>query len=210
MIRTVSSQEVRDAIFSMGNDKSPGTDGGPPRCAFKVDIQKAYDTVNWGVLHEVIGFWVSSSYNWSDYEVCYIYLFSIIINGTLHGYFKGKRGLPLDNFTYHHNCSNLNIINLCFVDGLFLFAHADVNSARVIMEALNEFKNAMGLVPSLRKSSAYFCNILNYTKLDILNVLPFEEGKLRIKYLGVPLVSSRLIYRDCKELAEKVKNMIND
>ncbi|GJV95444.1 putative RNA-directed DNA polymerase, eukaryota, reverse transcriptase zinc-binding domain protein [Tanacetum coccineum] len=32
-------------------------DRGPPRCAFKVDIQKAYDTVDWGFLHEVlIGF----------------------------------------------------------------------------------------------------------------------------------------------------------
>nr|GEV73707.1 serine--tRNA ligase-like [Tanacetum cinerariifolium] len=152
MIRTVSSQEVRDAIFSMGNDKSPGPDGtwllflrrlgillrmiGPPRCAFKVDIQKRI---------------------------------SLLIGGFC------MRVRASDNFTYHHNCSNLNIINLCFADELFLFALADVNYARVIMEALDEFKNAMGLVPSLHKSSDYLCNVLNYTKLDILNVLPFEE-----------------------------------
>ncbi|GJW23351.1 putative reverse transcriptase domain, reverse transcriptase zinc-binding domain protein [Tanacetum coccineum] len=163
--------------------------------------------------------------------------FSISINGSLHGYFKGKKGLrqgdPIshylftlvmevltlmlrqkfsdsDSFTYHHHCSDLNIINLCFADDLFLFAHGDVNSARVIMEALDEFKYASGLVPSLPKSTAYFCNVLNYVKLDILNVLPFEEGKLPVKYLGVPLVSSRLIYRDCKELVENVKSKIND
>ncbi|GJT98864.1 RNA-directed DNA polymerase, eukaryota, reverse transcriptase zinc-binding domain protein [Tanacetum coccineum] len=158
--------------------------------------------------------------------------FSISINGTLHGYFKGERGLrqgdPMspylftlvmevltlmlrrrvrnsDTFTYHPNCSHLNIINLCFADDLFLFAHGDVNSARVIMEALDEFKNTLGLVPSLPKSTAYFSNVLNYIKLDILNVLSFEEGKFPVKYLGVPLVSSRLIYRGCKELVEKVK-----
>ncbi|GKD60252.1 hypothetical protein Tco_1297761, partial [Tanacetum coccineum] len=51
---------------------------------------------------------------------------------------------------------------------------------------------------------------INYIKLDILNVLPFEEGKLPVKYFGVPLVSSRLIYRDCKELVETVKSKIND
>ncbi|GJT03162.1 putative RNA-directed DNA polymerase, eukaryota, reverse transcriptase zinc-binding domain protein [Tanacetum coccineum] len=162
---------------------------------------------------------------------------SISINGTLHGYFKGERGLrqgdlmspylftlvmevltlmlrqrvhDSDTFTYHPNCSHLNIINLCFADDLFLFAHSDVNSARVIMEVLDKFKNTSGLIPSLPKSTAYFSNVLNYIKLDILNVLPFEEGKLPVKYLGVPLVSSRLIYRDCKELVEKVKSKIND
>ncbi|GJU05521.1 putative reverse transcriptase domain-containing protein [Tanacetum coccineum] len=92
-----------------------------------------------------------------------------------------------DSFTYHHHCSDLNIINLCFADDLFLFAHGDVNSARVIMEALDEFKYASGLVPSLPK-----------------------KGKLPVKYLGVPLVSTRLIYRDCKELVENVKSKIND
>ncbi|GJU61513.1 hypothetical protein Tco_1243348 [Tanacetum coccineum] len=213
-------------------------DRGPPRCAFKVDIQKAYDTIDWCFLREVlIGFGFHPRMIGWIMECVSSTSFSISINGTLHGYFKGKRGLrqgdPMslylftlvmevltlmlqrrvrdsDTFTYHHNCSNLNIINLCFADDLNLLAHGDVNSVRVIMEALEEFKDASGLVPSLPKSTAYFCNVLNYIKLAILNVIPFEEGKLPVKYLGVPLVSSRLIYRDCKELVEKVKSRIND
>nr|GEV87688.1 hypothetical protein [Tanacetum cinerariifolium] len=60
------------------------------------------------------------------------------------------------------------------------------------------------------KSKAYFCNVLNHTKLAILHVLPFEEDRLPVKYLGVPLVSSRLIFRDCKELIDKVQNRVND
>nr|GEW69908.1 hypothetical protein [Tanacetum cinerariifolium] len=43
-----------------------------------------------------------------------------------------------------------------------------------------EFKNASGLTPSLPKSTAYFCNVLNYVKIEILSVLPFEEGKLPV------------------------------
>ncbi|GJW63826.1 hypothetical protein Tco_0115710 [Tanacetum coccineum] len=163
--------------------------------------------------------------------------FSISINRSLHGHFKGKRGLrqgdPLspylftlvmevlmlmlqrrvwdsNQFTYHRYCSKLDLINLCFSDDLFLFAHGDVNSAMVIKEALDEFKCASGLIPSLPKSTAYFCNVLNFTKLAILQILPFENGRLSVKYLGVPLVSSRLIFRDCKELIEKVQNCIND
>ncbi|GJU56016.1 reverse transcriptase domain, reverse transcriptase zinc-binding domain protein [Tanacetum coccineum] len=79
-------------------------------------------------------------------------------------------------------------------------------AARTIMDALDEFKLVSGLIPSLPKSTAYFCNVLNHTKLVILHILPFEESRLPVKYLGVPLVSSRLVFKDCKELIEKEAN----
>ncbi|GKB51179.1 hypothetical protein Tco_0901932 [Tanacetum coccineum] len=213
-------------------------DRGVPRCAFKVDIQKAYDTVDWNFLRVIlIGFGFHERMIAWIMECVTTTSFSISINGSLHGYFKGKRGLrqgdPLSpylftlimevftlilhrrvqeasNFTYHRFCSELDLINLCFADDLFLFVHGDVNSAKVIKEALVNFKDASGLNPSMPKSKAYFCNVINYTKLAILNVLPFEEERLPVKYLGVPLVSSRLIFRDCKELINKVHNRVND
>ncbi|GJT01427.1 hypothetical protein Tco_0822596 [Tanacetum coccineum] len=135
------------------------------------------------------------------------------INGSLHGFFKGKRGLrqgdPLspylftlvmeiltlmlqrgvsnaNMFSYHRYCSKLKLINLCFADDLFLFSHGDMDSVKVIKEALNEFKEAPGLI------------------------LPFKEGYLPVKYLGVPLVTSRLVFRDCKELIENVHARVDD
>ncbi|GKF71504.1 hypothetical protein Tco_0207618, partial [Tanacetum coccineum] len=78
------------------------------------------------------------------------------------------------------------------------------------MEAMKEFKNASGLIPSLSKSTTYFCNVLNHTKLSILHILPFKEGQLPVKYLGVPLVSSRLVFRDCKELIDRIRSRITD
>ncbi|GKD85818.1 reverse transcriptase domain, reverse transcriptase zinc-binding domain protein [Tanacetum coccineum] len=74
------------------------------------------------------------------------------------------------------------------------------------MKALEEFKNVLDLVPSLLKSTPYFCNVLNHVKLAILNVLPFEEGNLLVKYLVVSLDSHHLVYRDRKELVKKVQN----
>ncbi|GJV69848.1 hypothetical protein Tco_1485357 [Tanacetum coccineum] len=213
-------------------------DRGSPRCAFKVDIQKAYDTVDWDFLKQVL-----LAFGFHDRMILWIMecvtttSFSISINGTLHGYFKGKRGLrqgdPMSpylftlvmevftlmlkrkvrdshDFIYHRYCADLELINLCFADDLFIFAHGDPSSAKVIMEAMEEFKNASGLVPSLPKSTAYFCNVLNHTKLAILQILPFEEGRLSVKYLGVPLVSSRLVFRDCKELIDRLRSRIND
>ncbi|GJY23301.1 aspartic peptidase [Tanacetum coccineum] len=45
-------------------------------------------------------------------------------------------------------------------------------------------------------------------KVDILHLMPFEEGTLSFKYLGVPLISSRLLYKDCKILVERVQKRI--
>ncbi|GJY03561.1 reverse transcriptase domain, reverse transcriptase zinc-binding domain protein [Tanacetum coccineum] len=124
-----------------------------PGCAFKVDIQKAYDTVNWDFLRKVV--------------------------------IKGKRGLrqgdPLSPYLF---TLIMEILTLMLQrDDLFLFANGDVDSVRVIKDALFEFKEASGLVPSLPKSTAYFCNVLNCTKSAILQILPFEEGRLPAKYL---------------------------
>lgn len=47
-------------------------------------------------------------------------------------------------------------------------------------------------------------------KQSIVEQLPFEEGSFPVKYLGVPLISSRLLIADCKVLVEKVKHRIND
>nr|GFA34142.1 putative RNA-directed DNA polymerase, eukaryota, reverse transcriptase zinc-binding domain protein [Tanacetum cinerariifolium] len=157
-------------------------DRGPPRCASKVDIQKAYDIVDWVFLKDVlVGFGFHPRMIGWIMECVSSTSFSISINGYLHGYFKGKRGLrqgdPMspylftlvmevltlmlhrrvslfEIFTYHRYCSYLNIINLCFADDLFLFAHGDANFARVIMDSLEEFKNALGLTSSLPKSTA--------------------------------------------------------
>ncbi|GJZ22668.1 putative gag-pol polyprotein [Tanacetum coccineum] len=40
--------------------------------------------------------------------------------------------------------------------------------------------------------------------------MPFAEGVLPVRYLGVPLISSRLLFRDCKILVEKLESRVND
>nr|GEV48382.1 hypothetical protein [Tanacetum cinerariifolium] len=143
-----------------------------PRCAFKVDIQKAYDTVEWEFLRvALIGF------RFHDRMVSWI-----------------MKVCESSHFTYHRYCLELELINLCFADDLFLFGHGDVNSASIIKEALDEFKDASGLNPSMPKSKAYFYNVINHTKLAILYVFSFEEYRLPVKYLGVPLTLTYPIY----------------
>ncbi|GJR26783.1 putative RNA-directed DNA polymerase, eukaryota, reverse transcriptase zinc-binding domain protein [Tanacetum coccineum] len=211
---------------------------GPPRCACKIDIQKAYDTVCWKFLNEVlIGFgfhekmikWIMACVTSTS--------FSININGDLNEYFKGKRGLRQrdlispylftlvmeiltlilkckirkdDAFKYHNKCDKQKIVNICFTDDLILFVRAEVHSAKITFDVLEEFKEASGLVPSTPKSTVFLCNVLDQVKSSILNLMPFEEGILPIKYLGVPLISTRLLHKDCKILVERVQKRIRD
>ncbi|GKE66178.1 putative reverse transcriptase domain, reverse transcriptase zinc-binding domain protein, partial [Tanacetum coccineum] len=93
-------------------------DKGPPLCAFNIDIQKAYDTVDWRFLEVVLKRHVRDS----------------------------------DSFRYHKQCEDIGLINVCFADDPFIFSRGDINSAKVIMDSLEEFKSVSGLVPSIPKS----------------------------------------------------------
>ncbi|XP_021994626.1 uncharacterized protein LOC110891242 [Helianthus annuus] len=209
---------------------------GPPRCAFKVDIQKAYDTVDWKFLKNILlGFGFNNKMvNWIMVCVSTV-SYSVCVNGNVHGYFKGSRGLrqgdPLSpylftlvmevltgilhhmiridsSFKFHNKCEKQQIINLCFADDLFLFARGEIASARCIMKSLTDFSKMSGLVPSIQKSTVFFCNVPSYIKNAILNIMPFKEGSLPVRYLGVPLISSGLVYKDCSVLMESLDKRI--
>lgn len=91
-----------------------------------------------------------------------------------------------------------------------MFSYGNKESVLVLMKALEKFKKVSGLVSSITKSTAFFANVSDLVKQAILDILPFEEGKFPIKYLGVPLISSRLLHKDCQVLVEKVKNRLGD
>ncbi|XP_022007560.1 uncharacterized protein LOC110906790 [Helianthus annuus] len=213
-------------------------DRGPSRCALKIDIHKAYDTVNWSFLEAVLlGFgFHSTMVRWIKNCVSTV-SYSPSINGELHGYFCGKRGLrqgdPLSpylftlvmevlslllqraskvdsGFRFHAHCAKQKIINVSFADDLFIFAHADCVSVKLIRDALQKFTRISGLVPSAPKSPIFFCNVQPYVKDQILGLMPFQEGSLPVRYLGVPLISSRLAYSDCKILVERVQRRIDN
>ncbi|GJX19540.1 hypothetical protein Tco_0222217, partial [Tanacetum coccineum] len=77
-------------------------------------------------------------------------------------------------------------------------------SRRTLMEVLNEFKEVSGLVPSIPKSKIFMCNVPSRVKASIMKLMSFHLGTLPVKYLGVPLISSRLLYEDYKNESEGV------
>lgn len=213
-------------------------EAGIKRCAFKIDIQKAYDTVSWDFLHEILkrfGFhpcmvhWIMMCVSTTSY--------TLNINGEHQGFFRGMRGLrqgdPLspylftlvmeiltlivkrkvfnsENFQYHPKCKELGITHLCFADDLLMFCKGDIVSIQVLMDALREFSGVSGLNPSMEKSTVYMGNITGDEKQVLLNLVPFKVGSLPVKYLGVPLISTRLYPKDCKGIIDRVQKRLMD
>ncbi|KAL2231023.1 UNVERIFIED_CONTAM: Transposon TX1 uncharacterized protein [Sesamum indicum] len=151
-----------------------------PRCALKVDIRKAYDTVEWDFLVatlQLFGFPPTFT-RWIE-ECISTTSFSVGLNGTPHGFFAGARGLrqgdPLSpflfvlvmevlhigymqlieqymQFKYHWKCEPARVFQLGFADDLLLFCRADLDSVRVLKVGLDRFAEWSGLQLNIQKS----------------------------------------------------------
>ncbi|XP_071699259.1 uncharacterized protein [Rutidosis leptorrhynchoides] len=122
-----------------------------------------------------------------------------------------KRKIREDGrFKFHPGCEKLNLTHLCFVDDLLMFCKYDLHSIRLIKEALDEFGSYSGLMPNVAKSTCYLGGITAGEKDLIADIMPFANGKLPVKYLGLPLLASRLKCKDCMPLIDKVRTRIED
>ncbi|GJY89968.1 RNA-directed DNA polymerase, eukaryota, reverse transcriptase zinc-binding domain protein [Tanacetum coccineum] len=162
---------------------------GAKRCAMKIDIQKAYDTINWDFLkevmllvglHEVTVHWMMTCITTPSFSIC--------VNAI---------------------CMELKLTHICFADDLMVLCNGDVDSLKVVKKALDDFSSVSWLHSNLSKSTIFFGSINERDQGDLLQILPFKCGKLPMKYLGVPLLAKRLGVKDCKILIENVENRIN-
>ncbi|XP_035838846.1 uncharacterized protein LOC118486474 [Helianthus annuus] len=115
-------------------------DRGPSRCALKIDIQKAYDTVNWSFLEAVLlgfGFhrkMVIGKRGLRQGDPLSPYLFTLVMEVLS---LLLQRATTVDSgFKFHAHCAKQKIINVLFADDLFIFAHVDCVSIKLIRDAL--------------------------------------------------------------------------
>jgi hypothetical protein len=229
--RRISDNILLSQELMKGYHKSTG----PARCAMKVDLMKAYDSVRWDFVDAMLikmGF-PRTVIDWI--MVCVTSCqFSINVNGELAGYFQGGRGLrqgdPLSpylfvlcmeilsglfckmsanqEFKFHWRCKKDKISHLCFADDLMIFSNGDVNSIRMIRTVLTKFQDLSGLYPNPNKSDIFLSGVLNAEREQIIHILGFREGELPMKYLGVPLLSSRLKAIYCKGLVDRITSKV--
>ncbi|GJS75176.1 hypothetical protein Tco_0725057 [Tanacetum coccineum] len=230
MKRDVSNEEIKRAMFDIGDDRAPGPDGYTSTFFKKgwnivgVDICNAIRDFfsNGQILKEINHTFialipkVNTPLKVNDYRLisCCNVIYKCISKIITNRIIDGIKEVVSDNqsaFVPGRRISD----NILYTQELMHNYHrnrgplrGDVESAKVIMDSLEEFKLTLGLVPSIPKSTTYFCDVLTHVKLAILSIMPFFEGALPVKYLGVPLISSRLLNKDCKILVERVRNRI--
>ncbi|XP_074288399.1 uncharacterized protein LOC141613561 [Silene latifolia] len=96
-----------------------------------------------------------------------------------------------------------------FADDVLLFSKGDANSMMLLLQSFSTFSKASGLKVSASKSNAYFRNVPEQTKQEILRVSGFIEGKIPFKYLGMPIQTTRLKKQDCECLVDKICDRIH-
>ncbi|XP_074315285.1 uncharacterized protein LOC141651471 [Silene latifolia] len=152
-----------------------------PRFMLKVDLKKAYDSVNWEFMKQMLTF-LNFPQKFIDLvmECITTASYSLVLNGEVFGHFKGAKGLrqgdPLSpllftiameylsrvlNYTtstmpfkFHPMCSKLQLSHLMFVDDLLLFCKGDVNSIMILLRSFATFSCASGLQMNSNKTNA--------------------------------------------------------
>lgn len=154
--------------------------------------------------------------------------FSVKVNGSLCGYFKGAKGLrqgdPLSpylfviameilslglskastvsGFRHHWKTKEQSITHLSFADDLMLYG--DFHSIKILKDCLDTF-SAISHMQINKTKSLYFLSHVPPSVADsIIDTLGFQLGGFPAKFLGVPLLTSKLSLADCRPLIERI------
>ncbi|GJZ25315.1 RNA-directed DNA polymerase, eukaryota, reverse transcriptase zinc-binding domain protein [Tanacetum coccineum] len=92
--------------------------------------------------------------------------------------------------------------------GVFYFD--DGKELKVVRETIDEFGECSSLLPNFNKSTIFFGSKKDEIQEEIMKVMPFEKGKLHMKYIGVPLITKRLGIENCKCLVDRVRDRISN
>ena len=93
---------------------------------------------------------------------------------------------------------------MCFADDIFLFAKGNATSVQIFIDELAKFETFSSLQGNKQKSIVFLAGINDSVKATILSMIGFSLGSLPMKYLGVPLISSKLSHFDCQPLLDKI------
>ncbi|CAN1154403.1 Putative ribonuclease H protein At1g65750 [Linum perenne] len=151
-----------------------------PRCAIKIDLRKAFDSVNLSyVLNTMLAMGFPEKFvDWIRGCLSSVML-SAGVNGGSVGYFQGVKGLrqgdPLS--------PGLFVISM---EGLHCFISRVVEMKKIPFH------------PMCKKG----------IRQAIYDQTGFTEGKLPVWYLGVPLVSGKIKSKDCEVLIAKITSKI--
>ncbi|XP_048503151.2 uncharacterized mitochondrial protein AtMg01250-like [Beta vulgaris subsp. vulgaris] len=177
-----------------------------------MDLQKAYDTVDWQFLQEMLQHLeFPEDFTELIMECVTTPKFSIMVNGSMQGYFSSARGLRqgdpmspllfvlcmeylsrvlnevsnLPQFQFHPNCKALKLTHLCFADDLIFCCKGEFPSVYLLLQAFKLFSSTSGLKANMDKSSLYCCGMKGRDIQRVVDASGLQVSSLPFKYLGV-------------------------
>lgn len=98
---------------------------------------------------------------------------------------------------------------MSFTNDLFIFSGFDIPFITSISSILDHFSKVTGMQVNEAKSKVVFSGIDDVRKAQVVGMLRFHEAALPVKYLGGPLISTRLKKEHCSGLVDKIMARIN-
>lgn len=177
----------------------------------KLDIEKAYDTINWNAILAILSkmnfphiwiSWISTCLNSGS--------FSLLINGVPSPWFSSSRGvrqrdlissylfilvsqiltsllnfrLQLNMIPGFHNNLPRNFNHLMYADDLILITHASRSATRNVNFCLSIYGNLTGQCPSYSKSQIFSPSWFNKKISNrICSILNLKPASFPFKYL---------------------------
>ncbi|KAL6139472.1 hypothetical protein ACLB2K_057776 [Fragaria x ananassa] len=198
----------------------------------KVDIAKAFDTLNWEFLFQTL-----SQFGFSPDFMNYVSTIlgsarlSVLINGSPKGYFACARGVrqgdPLSPLLFclaeealsrgltslfssrrvkpislPRGCSLTHVL---YADDLFIFCRGDDASLTRLQSFLESYGQASGQLVNKEKSTFYLGDSYAHQSKAVRRILGFKFGTTPFTYLGVPIFKGMPRRFHLQALADKAK-----
>ena len=203
--------------------------------AIKVDIRKAFDTLDWDFVLEVLRcFGFSDDFRGLIKNIFESARISILHNGTPNGFFSCSRGVrqgdplsPLlfdiaEDFLSRFITANVECgaiqgmqwkrgclfpSHLLFADDVLLFCRGSKKNMETLNHIFKVYGELSGQCISYEKSKIFFGNSFSQPCINsLLNVFPLSRGFLPVCYLGVPLFQGSPKRRFLQSIADKIRD----
>jgi hypothetical protein len=201
--------------------------------ALKIDITKAFDTLDWKFLLKVLKqFGFNEVFcNWIHVILQSAYL-SVSINGKSHGYFNCTRGVrqgdPLSPLLFclaedvlSRSISKLvaqgslsqikgsrNVMipsHSLYADDILIFCKGTLSGLRVLKNLFQSYASESGQVINNSKSTIFSGSISSGGLDLIVQLLNFNLGSLPFSYLGVPMFKGKPKTIHLQPIADKIR-----
>lgn len=120
-----------------------------------------------------------------------------------------NKGADEGRFGFHAKCSSTKLTHLCFADDLLIFTDGKLSFVQAILSILAEFAAHSGLKVSLQKTSFVSFGIPQDQVDLIAQTCHLTVASLPVRYLGIPLLSQKLLMHHCLPLIQLIKGKVN-